>query len=99
MADDLLFGVNVDLVWGEGVLLVLPLGKRVFLLLARGVHGRVVAVVQRARVIVLRTLLLFAMVLHRVQQVLHRGRHGCRCRNWAGRRGWAACEARGERAR
>jgi hypothetical protein len=69
-------GVLVDLVGAERVLVILPAGQRLLLFLSWALHGRVVAVVQRAR-LRLRALLLVPVVLHRVQQILHRGRHGC----------------------
>jgi hypothetical protein len=78
VADGLRLRVALDLVGAQGVLLVLPLRQRVLLFLARAVHGRVVAVVQRAGVVLgLRAILLVAQVLARMQQAVHRRRHAC----------------------
>jgi hypothetical protein len=75
VAHGLARGVHVDLVGAERVLVGLPLRQLLLLLLARLVHGRVGAVVQRARMRRRGTLPLFAVVLQRVQQ-LEGSRHG-----------------------
>lgn len=80
VAHGLLGGVLVDLVRAQRVSLGLPLRKRALLLLARLVHSRVVAVVQRAGRLA-RTLLLLAVVLNGVQQAVD-GRHGCCANRW-----------------
>jgi hypothetical protein len=78
VADGLRLRVALDLVGAQDALMVLPLGQRVLLFLARAVHGRVVAVVQRAGVVLrLRAILLVAQVLSWVQQAVHRRRHAC----------------------
>lgn len=77
VADGLVVRVLVDLVWGEGARVGLPLGEGALLGLARLVHGRVVAVVQRDRGLA-RALFLFAVVLDRVEQPVDGGRHGGR---------------------
>lgn len=84
MADDLLVRVYVDFVGAEGALLVLPLRQGVLLLLARAVHGRVVAVVQRARVLRGRGALFgLSVVLDGVQQLVDGSGHGGGV-GWAG---------------
>lgn len=77
VADDLCVGVLFDLLRTHGVLRLFPLRQVLLLFLTRAVHGRVVAVVQWTGLLVLRTLLLVPVMLHRVEKVLHGGRHGC----------------------
>ena len=76
VADSLLLRVLVNLVRAQCMSVGLPLYERALLLLARLVHGRVVAVVQRNRGLA-RTLLLFPVVLNGVEQPVDGGRHGC----------------------